>query len=189
MIKNKLFFYTLTFIVFYFSTNQLEACYDPYFTDENIKKAVFNDTYAMIESISYEDYDTTEHEKNEKFVSLGKYLSDYGLPHRPIRGSYEGTITDFSYLVIKPENFDLKTFREIIFLLGQEFNQESVILSTKGHVELVFTTGNNVGKALVGDGFNDIIGKNYSEIHTADGKNYFIGEYYIDRQTFLEWSP
>lgn len=143
----------------------------------------------MIESISAENYDAPEYMQNEQFTFLSNCLSDYGLPHRQITGAYEGTITQFSYFVIKPDNFDLKTFREIIFHLGEQFKQESIILSTKGHVELVFTSGDNVGMALEGTGFNSIIGKNYSKIHTSDDKNYFIGEYYLDRQTFLEWFP
>jgi hypothetical protein len=161
--------------------------YEPYFSEENLKKTVNDETYAMIES-SVSSEERTESMENEKFASLGELLANYGLPHRPIIGSYQGTLSKYSFFVVKPEDVDLKQFRKIIFELGEKYKQESIILSLKGRVELVFTTGEHVGTAWVGKGFNSNIGDNYSKIHTSEGKDYFIGEYSLDRQTYSKWS-
>lgn len=167
----------------------INSGYKPFFTEENITKTVNNGTYAMIESISSQDEGFTEDMHNEKFSVLEKLLEENLLPHQQITGSYEGFITKYSFFVVKPENSDLETFRKTIFTLGQQFKQESVIISSKGDTELVFTTGNNVNKALTGKGFNSTIGKNFSELKTTDGKSFFIGEYYLDRQNFSNWKP
>lgn len=161
--------------------------YEDYFFKKNIKKVVNDETYAMIESSVFSE-ESSENIENEKFASLGKLLANYGLPHRQIVGNYENVLSKYSFLVIKPENLDLKKFRQIIFDLGEKFKQESIILSSVGKVELVFTTGINAGTALVGKGFNTNKGENYSEIKTTEGKSFFIGEYYIDRQSYLKWS-
>lgn len=162
---------------------------ESYFTEENIKKTVNDGYYAMIESATSEDAEIPESEQNRRFFLLGELLADNGLPHRQITGSYEGVETKFSFFVVKPDGVDLTKFRQIIFDLGEQFKQESIILSSKGFVELVFTKGENAGKALTGSGFSSEIGKNFSEITTSDGQSYFIGEYYLDRQRLVEWSP
>jgi len=159
----------------------------PFFTEENIKKIISDGDYAMIESASSEDVDMSKAEQVRKCALLSKFLTASGFPHRQITGSYEGIKTNFSFFVIKPDQVDLTKFRQVIFCLGEQFKQESVILSSQGYVELVFTTGENTGKALIGKGFNSKIAKNFSEIPTSGGKSYFIGEYHLDRQRLVAW--
>lgn len=160
--------------------------YDSYFTHESINITVYDGTYASIESQSSQD-PCTESDDDKKFAFLGELLAKNELPHRQIIGSYEGFETKYSFFIVKPENVDLQKFRKIIFDLGEQFKQESVILSTKNSIELVYTTGEHKGTAWVGNGFDTNIGENYSKLSTSDGKEYFIGQYYLDRQNYVLW--
>lgn len=169
--------------------NYVNFAYPSHFTKKNIEETVKHGTYAMIESVSSEDIEISESKQKEKFDLLGQRLADNGFPHQQITGTYEGITTKFSFFVMMSEEVDFKKFRQIIFRLGEEFKQESVIFSSKEVVELVFTTGTNTGKALTGKGFNNKTSRNFSEITTSDQKNYIIGEYNLNRHLFLEWSP
>lgn len=172
----------------FYNVNSFSNTYNSYFTEEGIHKAVNQGTYAMIESISSLDEGFTEKMHDDKFAFLGKLLTENNLPHRQMTGCWGGDKTYYSFFVVKSEEGDLKEFRKIIFDLGEQFKQKTVILSTAGHVEEVHTTGKHVNQAEVGEGFNTTIGENYSELSTTDGKSYFIGSFYLDRGTFTDWT-
>lgn len=139
-------------------------------------------TYALIESDSLDDADLTNEKRLQKFKALGVILSENGLPFRKITGAYQGRLNSYSYFVWKPEHFDLTHFRRILFQLGRNNQQESVILSSAGSVQLVFTSGPNIGRAYSGSGFSDSVGSNYSIIPGIEGEaDYTIGEYPLNK--------
>lgn len=163
--------------------------YEPYFTKENIQKAVHEGSYAMIES-SVNSEKRTETEENAMFALLGQLLTQNTLPHRQAIGSWERVESYYSFFVIKPEDMDLQRFRQIIFDLGEQFRQASVVLATNNDIEIVYTTGEHVGTACVGHGYKNIDenSANYTKIRTSDEKDSFIGEFNIvDHETCVPW--
>ena len=133
------------------------------FEKKNLLDIINNGTYAFIESDSLDLLDSPEN-RVAKFRELGEALDKEGLPHRQIAGSYNGDITTFSYLVLNPKENNIKEFRRTIFKLGKQFKQESIILSSNSKVQLIFTTGLNVGRAYSGQGFEKTANKNFSVI-------------------------
>lgn len=177
------------FIIYYLYTNQYFFRTNMItFTFEQLKNIIENETYAMIESISDEDSNNSESILEENFLRLDHLLLRAKLPHCQIIGCYEGITTKYSFFVVKPANMNLSAFHRTIYNLGCEFKQESVIFSTASQISLVFTSGVHKNKVLRGKGFNDNIGKNFSKIETSDNKTYFIGEYYLDRDSYFDWS-
>jgi hypothetical protein len=151
-------------------------------TKAELDSIINKGTYAMVESPSESVPGLSEKDEEKRYVELGKRLTSYKLPHVQILGSYEGTTTKYSYFVWMPEGFDKKRFQKIILDLGKEFQQESVILSSAGFVQLAYTGGSNFGMAYTGHGYND----NYSSIKTSDGQEYFIGEYNLNRDLLVK---
>lgn len=74
---------------------------------------------------------------HEAFLSK---LKEMGLEYQPAPGKYGGT-QENSYFILNPT-------RQQIFQLGHDFGQESVVDSRNGHRELLYTNGENMGKAL-----------------------------------------
>jgi hypothetical protein len=159
------------------------------FTKASVEQTVYHGTYAMIESISVTDKDFKKSQHKEKFAGLKQSLTDQGLSHCQIIGCYEGEKTKYSCFVVKPSGIDLTKFRQIIYDLGKQFGQESVIISSNNKVELIFTTGEKVNQACYGEGFKKQKGDNYSKIRTSDGKKFYIGEYKLNRKEFFNWPP
>jgi hypothetical protein len=173
--------------------------YEPYFTKANIEDTVSNGTYAMIDSSVMEGVEKekrTDEQENEIFAKLRGKLTNYGLPHRQVEGFYDGQPSNYSIFVIKPETVDLEKFRKKIFKLGNDFKQESIVLSTKNFVEIVYNKNEYpgkakheyAGKAQRGEGFEndstpDAEKKNYTKISTSDKEYYFIGKFnaYADK--------
>lgn len=165
------------------------------FSFNHIQKIVHEETYAIVESISSQQENLPDRILDQISDSFKYLLKELGLLYLQIKGSYQGCTTNHSFFIVKPIDMKLEKFREIIFNLGVIFRQESVVISTQGNVELVFTTGKYAGKACLGRGFihrsNNNGQKascdNYSEIKTSDGKNYYIGEFDLNRKRYVNW--
>jgi hypothetical protein len=60
-----------------------------------------------------------------------------------------------------------------IVALGKKYNQDSIITADLGTQQMIFTTGDNVGKAHVGSGFEPLPDDSpeYTRIETEDGQS------------------
>jgi hypothetical protein len=161
---------------------------DSYFTQKNLDEVIQSGVYAALESDSAMDEikGFSEIQKNDNFKFLAKRLTDLNLPHLQTLGGYESITTTRSVFVIKSKEMSLEKFYEIILDLGKSFKQESVIISSKGHVKLIFTTGENKGKMFEGEGFDNTSRTNFLEMPTSDGKTKLIGRYKLDRENLKE---
>ena len=150
-------------------------------TYDTLRKIVYNGVYAMIESDSNNDIDKSLEFRQYKFNLLHNNLKELKLPHIQITGCYDGIATSNSYFVWIPQNMTFTNFRQILFKIGSNFQQESIIISCYNSIQLIYTTGINVGKAYLGYGFNnDNICDNYSLIKLNDGTEFYIGKYNLN---------
>ena len=79
--------------------------------------------------------------------ALIKDIQDMGLMFMPCIGKY-GSV-ERSYLIFSPE-----MNKQEVYDLGKKYGQDSVIWGKGGKNELIYTTGENKGKANVGKSFN-----------------------------------
>ena len=164
---------------------------NPLFQRSNVEEIIKNGTYAFIESSSFSEQPFSSKIEYSRFYKLGNILTKKKLPNRQIVGSYDGKVTKFSYLVLKSKGMSVREFRRTIFRLGRQFNQESIILSSSGMVQLVFTTGLKAGRAYLGKGSQTTVNKNFSVIkcdcaNDIDSRNLneqylVLGEYNLNR--------
>ena len=149
-------------------------------------KTIADGTYAFVDSFSSR-LGLSAKEEKERFIQLGKLLSNRGMSFKQVEGSYKGEISHSSYFIPKPQSISEKIFRRLIFKLGKIFDQESVVLSTAGNVELVFTTGKNSGRSFRGRGYKLDSNENYSiikcdcELGNRCKNSIKIGEYNLDQ--------
>lgn len=172
--------------------------HDAFFQKSKIKDIIERGTYAFVETFCDSKSYLSQEEQLQKFHELGDLLRSKKLPYQQIIGSYEGTVTQYSYLVLKSKAMDLREFRRTIFMLGQKFEQESVIISSNGKVQLIFTQGPNSGRAYLGEGFKETANRNFSLIKCHDENNegtdnvsmskqwLVIGDYNINRNVLSE---
>jgi hypothetical protein len=154
-----------------------------YFQKSVLEKIIKEECYAFIESQTCNN--VCEEDNVRLFQLLDQLLTQEGLQHRQVIGSYNGDETEFSYIAIKPASMAETSFRRVVFKLGQKFNQESIIISSAGKVELLFTTGPNAGRSYCGSGFHEVK-DNYSIINCDHDENVIIGEYNLDRNVISE---
>lgn len=164
---------------------------DRRFEKKKLEEIIKYGTYAFIESDTNQKQNLPEETRYKNFCVLRKLLTNYGFPNRQVIGCYDNVVTKFSYLVLNKNPRNIKKFRRIMFSLGKQFKQESIILASNGKVQLVFTSGPNIGRAYMGEGFNEITDKNYSVIKCdcpnqtnyckIEEKCLVIGQYYLNR--------
>jgi hypothetical protein len=98
---------------------------------------------------------------------MGQELSNMGLKAEPVNGMYGGS-PEKSYIVHNPSLDQLMD-------LGRRYGQESVVFSTGGKHQLVYTSGPNAGKFHAGTGNdeyfpNEAPSDNYTQLPGEDGK-------------------
>ncbi len=162
---------------------------DRYFSERALRKTIERGAYGMIESTSRFYADKSRAVKHQRFSDLHRDLIESGIPHRQIVGSYEGHVTDLSFLVVKPDNMDEEIFLETLIAFGKKYLQQSVIYSASlspGELHkrnyLVFTTGEHAGYSRSGTGFVEGREGSYSLVTTTEGAEIYIGTYMLAKE-------
>jgi len=76
-----------------------------------------------------------------------------------------------------------------MFNLGKEHNQESIIISEKGHVNLVYTSGPRTGYCHQGHGIRKYADfTNFSIVVFDDNDFIVIGQYDLDTNKLIDFT-
>lgn len=141
-------------------------------TSMDVQIALTQGKYALLSAgrnpKSAEDMQLSDEQIAVRSQALQQDLVNSGYMFTPSLGKYEG-VTEDSYLVMAHE---VET-QEVI-ALGQKYNQDSIIAADGGKQQMIFTTGENVGQAHVGSGFQplpDEATEEFTRIETEDGQS------------------
>lgn len=98
---------------------------------------------------SPEDAKLTDEQINKRTEELRKDLIDIGYVFTQVRGNYGGYEDSFLVMVYDAEEKDL-------IVLGEKYNQESIIYVNSGLNKMIYTTGKNKGKWYEGKGWSEL---------------------------------
>ncbi len=114
-----------------------------------------------------EDMQLTNEQITARSQALHQDLVNSGYMFTPSLGKYGGETED-SFLVMAHEA-DTKEAIE----LGQKYHQDSIIAADSGQQQMIFTTGENVGQAYIGSGFDPLPDEapEYTRIETEEGQS------------------
>lgn len=93
------------------------------------------------------DMALSDEQINQRSAVLQQDLVSAGYMFTPSEGKYGGEQED-SFLVMAHE-----TETEDVVALGRKYNQDSIIVADKGQQQMIFTSGENAGLAIRGQGF------------------------------------
>jgi len=113
-----------------------------------------------------EDMQLSDKQIGQRSSALQQDLVQAGYMFTPAEGRYGGE-SEGSFLVMAHE-----TETKDVIALGKKYNQDSVIVADKGQQQMIFTTGENEGQAIVGQGFEALPedSPEYTLIATEDGQ-------------------
>ena len=94
-----------------------------------------------------QDMALTDEQIGQRSAALQQDLVGAGYMFTPSEGKYGGEQED-SFLVMAHE-----TETKDVVALGAKYNQDSIIVADKGQQQMIFTSGENAGMALRGQGF------------------------------------
>jgi hypothetical protein len=139
-------------------------------TASDLTAALTKGRYAILSAgknpNNAEDMQLSDEQIDQRSGALQQDLVQAGYMFTPAEGRYGGE-SEGSFLVMAHE-----TETQDVVALGKKYNQDSVIVADKGQQQMIFTTGENAGQAIVGEGFEALPedSPEYTEIQTEDGQ-------------------
>lgn len=123
-------------------------------TKEDLNIILTRTTFAMMSAgrnpNNPDDMKLTDAQVKARHGKLLERLKDEGFIFTQCHGKY---VNPEESVMVMMHDAD----RETAMALGSEFNQDSIVFTTKGKNELIYTTGEKKGKAnMAGDGFEEV---------------------------------